>query len=247
MEPLGEGLGGCHHDSALRKVPGVSLLRGGGKLTVRTRKPVWWMRPGYAGPEGGNDAVIPRNPDELPSGCESRPTKAEPGRSVVSLAAVTVTGRLMRRQASTWAVGRQPRNGYSPGKPRGSPTLKAAGGVTVNGRGGTSPGGVDDHGTLAQGNPVTGEAPAGPRVSAGRRGTRSQASDAPGVHGRTPGRLRISVRTRGRSGQGKPEPRPTPQGSRRTAYERRRRGTGWHPGPGRAKAVRVVTNFRRET
>src|SRR5947209_19772924 len=69
------------------------------------------MRPGYAGPEGGNDAVIPRNPDELPSGCESRPTKAEPGRSVVSLAAVTATGRLMRRQANTWAVGMQPRNG----------------------------------------------------------------------------------------------------------------------------------------
>ena len=205
------------------------------------------MRPGYAGPEGGNDAVIPRNPDELPSGCESRPTKAEPGRSVVSLAAVTATGRLMRRQANTWAVGMQPRNGYSPGKPRGSPTLKAAGGVTGNGRGGASRGGVDDHGTLEEGSPVTWEAPAGPRVLAGRRGARAKASDAPGVHGRTPGRLRTSARTRGRSGQGKPEPWPTPQGSRRAAYERRRRGTGRQPGPGRAKAARAVTNFRRET
>ena len=201
-------------------------------VTSWTRRTIRWKRPGYAGPEGGKDAVTPRNPDELPSGCEPRPTKAEPGRSVVSLAAVTATGRLMRRQANTRAVGMQPRNGYSPGKPRGSPTLKAAGGVTGNGRGGASRGGVDDYGTCEEGNPVTWEAPAGPRVRAGQRGTRFQASDALGVYGRTPGRLRISVRTRGRSGQGQPEPRPTPQGSRRAAYERRRRGTGRHLGPG---------------
>src|SRR5919202_4914419 len=84
------------------------------------------------------------------------------------------------------------------GKPRGSPTLKAVGGVTVNGRGGASRGGVDDHGTLEEGSPVTWEAPAGPRVLAGRRGTRAQAPDAPGVHGRTSGRLRTSARARGR-------------------------------------------------
>jgi len=47
------------------------------------------------------------------SGCESRPTKAEPGRSVASLAAVVATRRLMRRQASTRAVGMQPRKGSS--------------------------------------------------------------------------------------------------------------------------------------
>src|SRR5947209_7864597 len=111
------------------------------------------MRPGHAGPEGGNDAVVPRNPDELPSGCESRPTKAEPGRSVASLAAVPATGRLMRRRANTWAVGMQPRNAYCPGEPRGSPTLKAAGGATGNGRGGVSRGGVDDYGTSEEGNP----------------------------------------------------------------------------------------------
>src|SRR5436853_3477126 len=98
----------------------------------------------------------------LPSGCESRPTKAEPGRAVVSLAAVPATGRLMRRQANTWAVGMQPRNDYFSGKPRGSPTLKAAGGVTGNGRGGASRGGVGDYGTSEEGNPVTWEAPAGP-------------------------------------------------------------------------------------
>ena len=204
------------------------------------------MRPGYAGPEGGNDAVIPRNPDELPSGCESRPTKAEPGRSVVSLAAATATGRLMRRQASTRAVGMQPRNG-SYREAQGVTNPEGSRSVTDNGRGGVSPGGVDDYGTSEEGSPVTWEAPAGPRVLAGRRGARAKASDAPGVHGRTPGRLRTSARTRGRSGQGKPEPWPMPQGSRRAAYERRRRGTGRHPGPGRAKAARVVTNFRRET
>src|ERR1700730_8756661 len=47
------------------------------------------------------------------NGCESRPTKAEPGRSVVSLAVVPVMVRLMRRQANKWAAGMQPRNGSS--------------------------------------------------------------------------------------------------------------------------------------
>jgi len=49
----------------------------------------------------------------LPSGCKSRPITAEPGRSAVSLAVGAATLRLMRRQASTWAVGPQPRNCHS--------------------------------------------------------------------------------------------------------------------------------------
>ena len=47
------------------------------------------------------------------SGCESRPTKAEPGRSVVSLAVGSAMARLMRRQTNKWAAGMQPRNGSS--------------------------------------------------------------------------------------------------------------------------------------
>jgi hypothetical protein len=49
----------------------------------------------------------------LPSGCKSRPTTAEPGRSAVSLAVGPVTARLMRRQTSSRAVGPQPRNRHS--------------------------------------------------------------------------------------------------------------------------------------
>lgn len=44
-----------------------------------------------------------------PSGCESRPVKAQPGRPVVSLAAAWATKPLMRRYTSMWAVGLHPR------------------------------------------------------------------------------------------------------------------------------------------
>ena len=44
------------------------------------------------------------------SRCEADPTKAEPGRSVASLAPVATTVRAMRRQAKVWAGGYQPRN-----------------------------------------------------------------------------------------------------------------------------------------
>src|SRR5258707_670338 len=47
------------------------------------------------------------------SGCESRPSKAEPGRTVASLAVAPVMVRLMRRQANKWAAGKQPRNWQS--------------------------------------------------------------------------------------------------------------------------------------
>ena len=52
---------------------------------------------------------------ESSSGCETHPTKAEPGRSVASLAAFRVTGWLMRRRASVRAARMQPRNPLSSG------------------------------------------------------------------------------------------------------------------------------------
>src|SRR4051812_4622649 len=68
-----------------------------------------------------------------------------------------------------------------PGKPRGSPTLKAAGGVTDSGRGGASRGGVDDRGALEEDGPVTWEAPVCPRATgrAGRRGRRARRGEGP--------------------------------------------------------------------
>ena len=134
--------------------------------------------------------------------------------------------------------------GIFSGKPRGSRTLKAAGDATANGRGGVSPGGVADHGTCAEDDPVTWEAPDGPRDFAGRRTTRTASV-------RRAGRIRAHVRPVHKSvrlvvgrWRGEPKPRTRPQGSRRAAYERGRRVTGQSPGAGRAKAARVVDELR---
>ncbi len=61
-----------------------------------------------------------------------------------------------------------------PGKPKGSPTLKAAEGVTVKGRGGVFRGGVDDRGTFEADGPVTWETPVCPRSVRGWRRPRTQ-------------------------------------------------------------------------
>jgi hypothetical protein len=83
-----------------------------------------------------------------------------------------------------------------PGKPRGSPTLKAVEDVTANGRGGVFRGGVDDRGTFEEDGPVTWEAPVCPRTNAGLTETpHPKVSDAPGVRERTSGRFTIRVRT----------------------------------------------------
>ena len=100
------------------------------------------------------------------SGCESRPTKAEPGRSVVSLAVVPVMARLMRRQASKWAAGMQPRNGSSR-EAQGVTNPEGSRDVTASGRGGVSRGGVDDRGTFEEDGPVTWETPVCPRTRTG--------------------------------------------------------------------------------
>ena len=74
---------------------------------------------------------------ESSCGCETHPTKAEPGRSVASLAAFRVTGLLMRRRASVRAAIMQPRNMTSSGcrgfqdarrQQRRSPVQRARGG-----------------------------------------------------------------------------------------------------------------------
>jgi hypothetical protein len=71
----------------------------------------------------GDDVVLKFS--MLSSGCESRPAKAEPGRPVASLAVRPVTGGLMRRYASVWAVVSSQRKHHS-GTPRVSARLKAA-------------------------------------------------------------------------------------------------------------------------
>jgi hypothetical protein len=58
--------------------------------------------------EGGGETS--KKIGESSSGCETHPTRAEPVRSVVSLAAFRVTGWLMRRYTSVRAARMQPRN-----------------------------------------------------------------------------------------------------------------------------------------
>jgi hypothetical protein len=87
------------------------------------------------------------------SGCESRPIKAEPSRSVASLAVGVATARLMRRQTKRRAVGHAAPKTRCSRMPKGSPSRKAAVVVTDSGRGDGASGGVDDHGAAPRGRP----------------------------------------------------------------------------------------------
>jgi hypothetical protein len=61
------------------------------------------------------------------SGCKPRPAKGEPAQPVASLATVAATRPAMRRRASVWAVGKQPRKPGSSRVPRalGCPKVTA--------------------------------------------------------------------------------------------------------------------------
>ena len=83
------------------------------------------MRPGKAGPMELKERYFMKF-GQSSSGCETRPTKAKPGRLEASLAHVAVTEHVMRRYANEWAAGYQPRKLYCAGVPRGFATLKAA-------------------------------------------------------------------------------------------------------------------------
>ena len=63
-------------------------------------KHVVLVRPSNAGPLERKEAIASRNWDESSSGCEARPTRAEPGRSVASLATASATAWAKRRRAS---------------------------------------------------------------------------------------------------------------------------------------------------
>jgi hypothetical protein len=175
------------------------------------------VRPGYAGPEGGNDEFLKFGISSC--GCKSRPTNAEPGRSAASLAVVTATGRRMRRQASTWAAGIRPRNAQS---------REAQGAMHPEGNSGrhrdrsgeaaSAEAGWLTTARVYKDEPVTGETPVWSSEKWGRgQPNSSEVSDAPPVlrtHGRP---VQKSVRSEVGRGQGEPESRPMPQGSRRAA------------------------------
>lgn len=66
------------------------------------------------------------NSEDLSSGCESRPTKAQPRRLVASLATEWATTPAIRRYARTWAVGCSPESYNMLAKPKMSSNRKAA-------------------------------------------------------------------------------------------------------------------------
>jgi hypothetical protein len=96
------------------------------------------------------------------------PIKAEPGRSVASLATASVTTSAMRRHASAWAVQFSLENVlpvvHGVNKPEDRIT------VVVTGQDDSDTGGVAEHGTSADDGPVTWEALISPREECRQRG-----------------------------------------------------------------------------
>jgi hypothetical protein len=173
------------------------------------------LRPGNVGPMGKESCDDALKLGSLPNGCESRSTKAQPGRSGVRLAVLRVTEGLMRRPAKRWAVGMQPRNGPFR-ESRGFPPLKTVGTPPSQGEAMFLPAGWTTTARRQEGSPVTWEALIGPRKG-GAAENPTQVSDAPPVlrtHGRP---VQKSVRSEVGRVRGEPQPRPTPQGSRRAA------------------------------
>ena len=164
------------------------------------------------------------------SGCESRPVKAEPGRPEVSLARSREIGGAMRRYTSLQAV----EDGfvrYNIPAPRG--TVRPEGSSVRDRTEGESSDAPAEWLATACGK-KTAQKPGRPylllAVAATTRRGRYWFSD-----GCTPANrvqsVQKSVCSEVRPRQGEPEPRSMGEGSRRTAYEQRRRETGWRPEP----------------
>jgi len=164
------------------------------------------------------------------SGCESRPVKAEPSRPEASLARGREIGGAMRRYASMQAMA----DGfvrYSILAPRG---MGFPEGSSVRDRQvGEITGAPAEWLAMACGKKTAQEPgrpylllAVGPTTRRGRYWFSGGCTYANHVHP-----AKKSVRSEVRPRRGEPEPRLMGEGSRRTAYERRRRETGWRPKP----------------
>lgn len=130
-----------------------------------------------------------------PSWRLTSPIKAEPSRSVVSLAPTSVTTPAMRRHASAWAVRLSLENVLLVVQGFNFPEDSID--VVIHGRDSVDTGGVEEHGTFATGGPVTWETLISPReVSRTRRpGDCSPTSPRYGCTWRS---VKKSIRRRGR-------------------------------------------------
>jgi hypothetical protein len=201
------------------------------------------VRPGNAGRKEGRVLEIL----ESPSWRLTSPTNAEPGRSVASLAASSVTTKSMRRHASAWAVNESaPKLSFR--WPRVSTILKAALSSSLIGRDDGDTGGVADHGTFAIGEPVTWETLIFPREEYRCHGDPATNLRRASVSDAREARPRTSIRRRGRP-QARDDRSRAPTEIRESEGRVRATTPGNRVahGPGRAKATRADTNFRRES
>ena len=202
---------------------------------------ICWCDQAPAGKKGRNTLEILVSP----YGCKSRPINAEPGRSVASLAATSVTTSSMRRHASAWAVRFSLETVLSVVQGVNNPEDCIV--VVAIGRDDADTGGVVEHGTFATGGPATWEALSSPRENTGATETRRSISDE------TAFRMHAALGQEQASGDEVGRTRGTTE----AAAEGEQGVGGLHksddvgerkaPGPGRAKAARAETNFRRET
>jgi hypothetical protein len=211
------------------------------------------VRPGKAGPKGVRGAKQLMKFGFSSSGCDPRPAKGEPAQPVASLATVAVTRPAMRRCASEWAVGIAAsksnlpwcREGWIPRRPwrlsaygQGRPHRAGCTTTARSKRTSQTPG----RPTFFLGNFRSDGDPVIFLRRAVRTWMRARPADATQV---APHRTSIHAEV-GRAARGDRSGGRRERGSRRAAYELRRRGTGWHPDPAEQKAARVAMSFRRE-
>lgn len=187
---------------ALRALRGCSELR---------------VRPGTAGPKERRRTLEIRL---ITQRDRTRSTNAEPGRSVASLATMTVTASAMRRCASTWAVDETvPKMHFR--WPRVSACLKAASSSPITkGEETATPRGIGGHGTCVEGGPVTWETLISPREEYRHRGEPATRLRRACVADARDARSRTSIRRRGRPcARDDHSDGRRGSGSRRAAYE----------------------------
>ena len=179
------------------------------------------------------------------SGCESRPVKAEPSRPEASLARGREIGGAMRRYASLQAVA----DGFVRYKilaPRGTGLPEGSSARDrKRGRDHRRASGVVSHGMRQEDGPVTREALSPPR--SGSDNAERSVLDLRRLYVREPravGQEKGSLR-----GKAKARGTGAAADGRRESEDRIRAmtsGNGVAPGAGRAKAVRVTMNARRD-
>lgn len=180
------------------------------------------------------------------SGCESRPTKAKSGRSVVSLAPETILA--MRRHAKLWAVVCQPRK-HDPGA--------EVFGRTEGSSARSEEVGVDEERAHPAGHLATarskrmdqepGRTLSLPREMPGDGAPANKCSGGRAKCGRTHDQKKKRVRLRGRAASRGTGGRPDGAGGSEGRIRAMTSGNGVAAGPGRAKAARVGTSFWRAT